>query len=132
MRLLRWSLSLVFVLGCSPASAQGVLDDFINKQDQKYSYNIVNRFSAAGADVYLLRMTSQQWRDAETFDSTKAPFQEIWSHDMYVIVPPVIVSKTASLVIGGGSRNTDPYGFISPDNESFRLSLASLGRVARY
>ncbi len=42
---------------------------------------------------------------------------------MYVIVPPVIASKTASLVIGGGTRTTDPYGFIDPDNEEFQALL---------
>jgi PhoPQ-activated pathogenicity-related protein len=123
VHLFRWMFSATFFASYTFSFADGVLDDFISKQDPNYGYYVVNKFAQSGVDVYLLQMTSQQWRDAETFDSTKAPFQETWIHDMYVIVPPVIVSKTATLVIGGGTRETDPYGFIDPNNDEFQTLL---------
>ncbi|UJR29021.1 hypothetical protein I4U23_010238 [Adineta vaga] len=91
------------------------LDDYVNTPDGAFGWKRIKTYPQSLYTVYVLNMTSQQW-----FDSSFST-QPIWWHYLTITVPKVIRrSKTAFLLIDGGS-NKD-----SPPTGSSLASLAGL------
>lgn len=86
-----------------PVGDDGVLERFVSTFDPRYEYSLeqVLDFSTTyGCVVYMLRMTSGVWRGADEVDET------LWQHKLLVI-EPVNIGKTTSLLYITGGRNTE-------------------------
>ena len=104
-------LTLAFVW---PSLIQATaLDDYVSKPDPNYEFSIVRDEDSTFAKTYIVRMTSQQWRDETEVD------QPIWEHDLIITVPRVLIpippfdealeeNSTAIMLISGGKNGPDP------------------------
>lgn len=102
-------LAFVAFVGHSDAKARKgkkitALDRYVHKPDPNYSYKITNTLKKEGFTVYVVRMTSQQWRTAEEVD------KPIWEHWMTITQPDEVVSPTAFMFISGGSATSKEPG----------------------
>ncbi len=84
------------------------LDRYVAKPDPNYSYKITNTIKKEGFTVYVVRMTSQQWRTAAEVD------KPIWEHWMTIIQPDEVASPNGFLFISGGSVNSKEPGVPAP------------------
>ena len=88
---------LIAILIAGPAGA-GPLEDYIERPDTTYAWRTVMRFERLGAEVAVLRLDSQTWRDV------------VWKHQMYVIKPRgADLESGRAIVIVGGGRWRDRY-----------------------
>ncbi|CAF3924773.1 unnamed protein product, partial [Adineta steineri] len=79
------------------------LDEYVNTPDPVFSWRRIQTYPQSLYTFYVLNMTSQQWFD-DSFST-----QPIWWHYVTITVPKVIRrSKTAFLMIDGGSNNNSP------------------------
>ncbi len=62
-----------------------------------YRYELVRTISGAGYTGYVLRMTSQHWRNAREVD------RPVWRHWLVIVRPDRVATRTGLLIIGGGS-----------------------------
>ncbi len=93
-----------------PVPESQVLDRYVNTCDPNYEYNlfssevVTDPATGISVNTYLLHMTSGAWRGAADVDQT------LWKHFVTIIEPPEpnLNSKTALLVVSGGSTNTLP------------------------
>lgn len=94
------------LLGCfalvSFAWAKGptALDEYVAKPDAAYHWSPVKTIEGPGYKAYILDLTSQRWE--------KAANQQEWRHYLEVIVPETVQTKTAFLLIEGGSSKDAP------------------------
>lgn len=81
------------------------LDRYVATPDSNYKYELVNTFEGKGTTGYVLSLTSQQWLTEAEVD------KPVWSHWLTIVVPDKVKSKTALMVISGGSnKDTAPKG----------------------
>ncbi|KAL4239702.1 hypothetical protein ACF0H5_000506 [Mactra antiquata] len=74
------------------------LDDYVNKPDSTYTYNVTDVNHENGYTFYVINMTSQTWEKG--FQS-----RPIWWHIMYVIIPDRLKSRdTGYLYIAGNKE----------------------------
>ena len=78
------------------------LDRYVAKPDPNFSYKLVNTFEGKDSTGYVFDMTSQQWRTASEVN------RPLWQHWVTIIVPKKVTTKTALMVINGGSNGGDP------------------------
>lgn len=89
------------------------LDDYVNKPDPNYQFNVVRDEDSAFAKTYIVHMTSQQWRDETEVD------RPLWEHDLIITVPRTLIpippfdepldkNSTAIMLISGGKNGPDP------------------------
>ncbi|XP_045213280.2 autocrine proliferation repressor protein A-like [Mercenaria mercenaria] len=78
------------------------LDDYVNKPDPTYNYEIIDTFQGPGYTLYTINMTSQTWKpDLQS--------QPIWWHYLSVTVPDKLDLQNAGfLFIDGGSNTNSP------------------------
>lgn len=106
-------LAFVAFVGHTDAKARKgkkltALDRYVAKPDPNYSYKITNTIKKEGFTVYVVRMTSQQWRTAEEVD------KPVWEHWMTITQPDEVASPTAFMFISGGSVNSKEPGVPVP------------------
>jgi PhoPQ-activated pathogenicity-related protein len=97
------------------ASEEGPLDRYVAANDGAYRFRLVHTPLGERMTSYVLEMVSQRWRTAREVDRTE------WHHWLTIVVPPVVSTRVAPLIISGGANNDDPPRRVS----SF------LGRFAR-
>lgn len=78
------------------------LDRYVYAPDAHFAYQLVKSIEVAGAKVYVLDLTSQQWRTEAEVDRT------VWEHWLTIVVPEQLAHKTALLYIGGGGNGNEP------------------------
>ncbi|KAH3871994.1 hypothetical protein DPMN_035209 [Dreissena polymorpha] len=78
------------------------LDDYVNRPDPTYSYEIIETLQGEGYTLYNINMTSQTWKpDLQS--------QPVWWHYLSVTVPDKILIKGAGfMLIDGGSNHDGP------------------------
>ncbi len=77
------------------------LQKYIQKDDGQFKYELTKQETKNGFQKYLFYVTSQKWRSEEEVDFP------IWTHDVFLIVPPNFSTGTAVVFIDGGSNNRD-------------------------
>ena len=108
--------------------AKTALDDYINKPDDSYKWEVVSETTTDGMKVVIVDMTSQTWRTPDEVNRTA------WQHWLRLAIPDEIRSDTGFLMIGGGSNRKDqePRG---PDDMVMQIAkntgtvVAELGMV---
>lgn len=109
---------LIFGSVIQPAQAQltnpeTALRDYIRAADPAFGFSQVAVVPQSDMTLYVLTMTSQEWRTTAEVDRT------LWRHWLVVIAPEVIRTRTAGVIIGGGSNSG------SPDLSSAEITIAA-------
>lgn len=103
-----WSVGLLVFFGLARVATAEIpvalgeeteLDRYVAAPDPAYEWSLERTVSVEGAQVHLLRMTSQRWRTSEEIEPS------VWTHWLTVVVPEEVKSETALLFIGGGSND---------------------------
>jgi PhoPQ-activated pathogenicity-related protein len=97
-------ISLIILLtlsGCAVkknlTTPENALHNYLENNDKSYSWEIKERFSTEGANIAVIKLISQNWRDIP------------WAHQLTVISPSEINTDGALLFINGGSlKNGEP------------------------
>ncbi len=86
--------------------ARTALDDYVDRPDASYRWEVVSERDEDGLKLVTVDMTSQTWRTAEEVNRTE------WRHWLTVAIPTTLESDIAFLMIGSGSnrRNRVPDG----------------------
>jgi PhoPQ-activated pathogenicity-related protein len=84
-----------------PSSA---LDEFVQRPDPAFGYQLIARVPGLGFRAHLFSMTSQSWRSSSEVTPT------LWRHWVTLIVPNNVQTTTAHLVIEGGDAGDAPPG----------------------
>ena len=86
--------------------ARTALDDYVDRPDASYRWEVVSERDEDGLKLVTVDMTSQTWRTAEEVNRTE------WRHWLTVAIPTTLQSDIAFLMIGSGSnrRNRVPDG----------------------
>lgn len=99
---------------------RGPLQSYIDSRDKSATYTKIDEYpSPVGASlpftVHILDMTSGTWRTAADFETfvrngktITAADQTIWKHNVVIVVPNQVTTKTALLYISGGSFDDKP------------------------
>lgn len=74
------------------------LDEYINKPDDSYQWEVVSENSTDGMKLVVVDMISQSWRTPEEVNRTR------WQHWVKIAIPDQIRTETGFLMIGGGSN----------------------------
>lgn len=87
-----------------------VLDAYVNACDPAFRYSLAGTGTVPGTDlaVYTLEMTSGVWRGAAEVD------QPAWRHFVLIVEPAIVRSRTALLVVSGGSTGSFPGAAAAP------------------
>ena len=103
--------------------AKTALDDYVNKPDAAYEWELANSVKSEGMTVYFVRMTSQEWRTTKDVNRTE------WTHWLTIIKPDDVKSDTAMLFISGGKHpGNDPPG--GPSERVAQIAAATGAVVA--
>lgn len=86
------------------------LAQFVNTVDPEFDFTVVGSTPGDGYTVYLLNMTSQRWRTEEEVTPN------LWNHWLTIVVPDVLLTDKAHLIITGGSMSATP-----PDGDDLAL-----------
>jgi len=105
---------LLLVGGISAAEDQlprrTPLDDYIQKPDDSYSWEIVRAQSSGAMKSVVVDLVSQTWRTKADVDRPQ------WQHWLTLAFPEKVTSDVGFLFIGGGRNGGDP-----PDGPSERI-----------
>ncbi len=77
------------------ADASAYLKEYVNRPDEAFAFEVVRKVDLVNADGYMLRLTSQKWRDTE------------WTHWLSIVVPHELKHPDKALLIVEGGRNRD-------------------------
>lgn len=86
------------------------LAQFVSNVDPEFAYSVIGSTPGDGYTVYLLNMTSQRWRTEEEISPN------LWNHWLTIVVPDVVLTDKAHLIITGGSMSGSP-----PDGDDLAL-----------
>ena len=103
-------VSVYFSIVLSATASETLLEQYVHRLDPNYGYTVTDKMQGSGYTVYLLNMTSQAWRDETEVSPT------VWNHWMTVVIPDVLLTTTAHLIITGGDMSTLP-----PDGDDLAL-----------
>lgn len=110
----------ILTVSSSPSYAvsdpNSALDEYVNAPDAAYAYQPFGEIPGPGFTVYIYAMTSQQWRTLDEVDRT------LWSHSLAVVVPDIVATETAMLIVAGGSNSGEPN--LDDDDVQFAGQLA--------
>lgn len=95
-------LITIFICGMLSAMAQEhkaekALVDYINNDDKSYKWQEADKLQGEGCTIYRLDFTSQTWRD------------NVWSHQLMVIIPDKISHDEVLLHVAGGAVDTKTH-----------------------
>ncbi|MGF1528009.1 MAG: PhoPQ-activated protein PqaA family protein [Candidatus Competibacterales bacterium] len=106
----------------SLASAQTVLDDYVNRDDGVYAVERLDHDDDFFADTYFLKLTSLRWRTAAEVD------RPVWEHLMVVVLPRFDralcdpdARQTAILLVNGGSNPEERFDTDDDDSALARV-----------
>lgn len=102
---------------------QRVLDQFLTQPNPAYNWTLHDTLDGAGFTAYVLDFTSQTWRSAEEVN------EPLWRHWLTVLVPDVVRSETALLLVDGGSRFSGPPDLNNADIQQLAQFAAATGSV---
>lgn len=71
------------------------LESYLEQLDPSYSWRIHEQFKEGPVTAYVVELTSQTWMG------------HVWKHQLTVVVPKKVRSKTALMFIEGGSSDDD-------------------------
>jgi PhoPQ-activated pathogenicity-related protein len=95
-------------VGTDTLPERTALDDYVERQDDTFAWEIVNTSSADDVQTFVLTMNSQTWRTKDEVDRT------VWQHWVTIAVPNKVQSEIGFMFIGGGgnggSHRTVPIG----------------------
>lgn len=78
------------------------LDDYVNREDPTYKYEIIETFEGDRYTLYNINMTSQTWK-------SDLQSQPVWWHYLSVTVPDKLdLNNAGFLLIDGGSNSNGP------------------------
>jgi PhoPQ-activated pathogenicity-related protein len=84
-----------------PASAKRTaLDEYVQKADVAYRWKLVNTIKGNPSTTYVIRLTSQTWRDKSEVD------RPLWEHWLVVVKPEKLKTNKAFLAVSGGSSDS--------------------------
>jgi PhoPQ-activated pathogenicity-related protein len=96
-------ISLIVITALSiNVNASTALQDYVDRKDGNFAWNLVKQQSNDQGTEYILRMSSQAWL------TKKEVNQPVWKHWMAVYVPNTVEHETAFLLIGGGENSELP------------------------
>ena len=101
MAIIGWVITLLMAPSVF-AGSDTALDDYVNELDPNYTYFALDPLPGPGFKLHLLNMVSQQWRTLDEVNRT------LWRHWLGVIVPEIVDTETAMLIILGGSNSATP------------------------
>ncbi len=110
------------VLAGSSTANDRILERYVHEPDPAYAWKVVNTIEGDGAKTLVVQLTSQSWRTNKDVDRTK------WEHWLVVVVPEKPVSKTAFVLVGGGSNGGGPPD--KPDAITAQIARATGSVVA--
>ncbi len=76
----------------------GPLEDYVSMPDPSYTYTITAQEAGIGYTYYVVKLTSQTWRNSSEVNRT------LWEHWLTIIVPSSITKTKGLLVISGGNN----------------------------
>jgi PhoPQ-activated pathogenicity-related protein len=77
------------------------LDVYVHAADNHYQYKLVGKKAHSGCTEYLIRMTSQEWRNPAEVN------QSLWEHWVRIYIPEKVSSPIGMLYILGGSTSDE-------------------------
>lgn len=98
------------------------LDRYIEADDPAYQWELISEKRDIGSTVYVLSLTSQNWRTEKDVDRTE------WKHWLTIVRPDEDVPETAMLFISGGGVGGAPPE--SPSRETVLVAGATRTIVA--
>lgn len=104
----------------SGAGDISILRDFVDRPDPNYGWRHIQSYDLTGAFIHVLQMTSQSWRD-----KTEIASGRIWTHYLTIVEPDIKVSKTALLLVDGGSFNSSEPNENNVDDFIVGFAIAS-------
>jgi PhoPQ-activated pathogenicity-related protein len=75
-----------------------MLEEYVHKPDPNFRYRLVNKVRGEGFTVFVLDMTSQQWRTSAEVDCP------VWRHWLMIVKPDQVQGTAGMLFISGGSN----------------------------
>ena len=123
MKQLFLSVFIGFASAATAAPQKTALDRYVAQPDSAYKYSLEYTVPvpASGANIHVLRMTSQRWL-------TKAEVNRPeWQHWLTIVVPGNVRHTTGLLYIGGGQNDGRP---LVPRKELIGTALATQSVVA--
>ncbi len=98
------------------------LDDYVERQDDTFSWKVVKTDSSDDMQTFVLSMNSQTWRTQDEVD------RPVWQHWITVAIPKQVKSNIGFMFIGGGGNGGDPPE--GPNRETQRIAQATQTVVA--
>ena len=99
----------------SLVSAENALRSYLDNEDESFAWEQVDSYDVGPVKAYVLRLTSQQWRE------------HTWVHQLNVLVPPIVDYDGAMLFVGAGSNsNGEPRWVSAGDQFNVLASLVAL------
>ncbi len=77
------------------------LREYVQTDDPAYTYSLHSEQGGVGYTTYFLQMDSLEWRTEEEISPS------LWSHWLTIVVPDMLTTTKAHLVISGGSSSED-------------------------
>ncbi len=99
------------------AQKQTALDRYVAAPDSHYKYEIVKTVPGKGYTLYVVDLTSQQWRTEKEVD------HPIWKHWLTIVKPDEVKSNIGFLYINGGDNNDKVPD--KPDVGGLAMALAT-------
>jgi PhoPQ-activated pathogenicity-related protein len=96
------------------------LDKYVAAPDPNYHYELVKTIPGEGYTMYVIDMTSQQWRTAAEVN------RPIWKHWLTIIRPDNVTSTTGFLYINGGSIKEKAPEKANPQNVDIAMASHSV------
>lgn len=89
-------VTVLLCLLVSPCLAD--LKSYVEKPDESFGYEVIQKQNMAGSDVRIVQFTSQTWEN------------KAWKHWLYLMTPQKIqhVGKAVLLIVGGTNRKGIP------------------------
>ena len=81
------------------SAARTALDEYIHKPDAAYNWKIAKTVKGNPSTTYVIRLTSQSWRDKREVD------RPLWEHWLVVVKPDKLKTDKAFLAISGSSND---------------------------
>lgn len=99
--------------GQSPVTPETALQAYLNLDDNRYEWKLMESYPVGETRAFSLMLTSQQWHEY------------IWTHELIVLVPSETKYEGAMLFITGGSNKKGVPNWIRHDDE-FMEALAAI------
>ena len=105
------------------ASPETALEDYVNKPDSAFNFTPIAQVPFPGLTIYVLQVTSQQWRSLEEVDRT------LWQHFLTIAVPDTVLSSTSLMFVSGGDNDDGLPDLASEEAQALALFATASGTV---